>query len=154
MPNRTDARPMLIAIIEHDTDHPKTDPTNPPFVVNWLAFNSKTRKVMVEVEAADNAGLKAFKDHYGIGKANARGEVRDTHALPDNPADWISLQGESEAGDDPNDSMKHVRRATRMREALGRETDERERRRRERDEARAHPDASALPVQDATKRVT
>lgn len=139
-------RPMMIAIIEHDMKHPVTDPTNPQFRTTWLAFNPVTRKVMVEVEADTPAGLQAFRDHYGIGKPNAKGEARDTHALPDDPNQWRSLIGEREADDDSADPMKHIKRRDRMRERFQREADERAER-----ERRQAGNSQASPVTDQAK---
>lgn len=123
------AKPMMIAIIEHDMEHPVTDLNNPAFFMQWLAFNPTTRKVMVEVEATTPAGLQAFRNHYGIGQAGAKGEARDNHALPDNPAEWRSLIGERETDDDLSDPMKHIKRITRLRSNLQREDQAREVRR-------------------------
>jgi hypothetical protein len=103
------SKPMLLAVIDHDIPHPVTNATSPDYRAAWLAFNDTTRKVFVEVEADSPAGLQKFQKDY-----RGHVETRETHELTGNVADWRSLVGEREAGDDPTDPMKHVKRRDRM----------------------------------------
>lgn len=100
--------PMLICTIDHDMKHPKSEPMNPPYLANWLAFNQKERIVLVEVESKDSQGLERFKTDY-----EGHYEIKDTHSL-ENPLDWMILVGEPSGAIQPDDELKLIKHLTEM----------------------------------------
>src|SRR5687767_245354 len=98
--------PMLIGVIKHDIEHPKTDIAKPDYSANWMAYNQKEELVFVEVEAEDSKGLNKFKKDYGTNFTEM-----ETHEL-ENPEDWIILIGEPAPTIEQTDSLKLVKHIT------------------------------------------